>query len=108
VAVPVGVVVHKSNQWAYVLNPGAISQYSIDSKTGILTAIGSVVSTLNVYGGYGGPISTDLSGQTVFVTSPYTSDISQFSVDPITGQLSPLIQNLVPNYFGNQTVFVPH
>src|SRR5262249_8809486 len=83
---PTGIVVHPSGLFAYVANSaGTVSMYSIDQGDGHLTALGT--PTINA-GTAPSSIGVDASGQYVFVGNTNSNDVSIFSVNGGTGQLS--------------------
>lgn len=83
----VSVVCSDPGRFAFVANAGddTISVYSIDSTTGALTGVGTVVTGAMPYAIAGSP-----DGQHVYVTNEVTNDISAYAVNTTSGALSPI------------------
>ena len=89
---PLSVTVDSSGQFAYVLNycdsscaVGTVSAYTINSSTGVLTAVaGSPFATGN------GPrsVTVDPSGQFAYVANGEADTVSAYTINSSTGALS--------------------
>jgi 6-phosphogluconolactonase len=88
---PFGVTVSPNGKFAYVPNAGddavtGLSQYTVDSATGVLTIDNpQFVTTGN------GPtgVAVDLSSKFAFVVNRTDSTVSMYTIDPSTGNLTP-------------------
>ncbi len=83
-----GMVIHPSGNFAYVaVTSGLIAQYSINSKTGVLSALtpATIVETTFPTDLYAEP-----SGRYVYVVNRDSNNISQYSVNQSTGVLTAL------------------
>jgi 6-phosphogluconolactonase (cycloisomerase 2 family) len=85
-----GVVVDPSGRFVYVAAFG-IYGYTI-SNTGVLTPISEVFAD----GGFPNAVVVDPSGRFLYAANNQTFDVSAFSIDPNTGNLTPLIGSPFP------------
>ena len=90
--IPFQVVVAPSGKFAYVVNnfagpgnPNAVSQYTVDSVTGVLTE-----SSSNEVAAGNGPtaIAVDPTSKFAYVVNRLDDTVSMFTIDPNTGNLT--------------------
>src|ERR1019366_5218823 len=64
---------------------GTISHYTIDANTGELTAMASITAGLQPF-----TITVHPSGQYAYVPNSNGNNVSQFTIDPTSGALTPM------------------
>jgi 6-phosphogluconolactonase (cycloisomerase 2 family) len=91
--IPFGITVDPSGKFAYVVNnesgvsmPFGISQYTVDSVTGVLTE-----NTPSVVGAGNGPtsVAVDPTSKFAYVVNRQDNTVSMFTIDSSTGNLTP-------------------
>lgn len=90
---PSGIAIHPSGKFLYVANfdstvggNSSVSAYSIDSGTGLPTAIGNTIPA----GTGTESVAVDPTGQYLYATNQVSSDIYGYSIDANLGSLTPL------------------
>jgi len=82
--------VDPSGRFAYVVSiggfiPGTVSLYAINPTTGALNSIGASVAA----GTNPDSVAVDPSGRFAYVVNQSSNDISMYTIDSITGALTP-------------------
>ena len=90
---PLRVAIHPTARLAFVADVGANSVSSFAISNGVLTqAAGPIPTGQHPFG-----VATDPSGKFVYVVNKLDNNIAAFSVDTMTGELTPLANSPFPS-----------